>query len=68
MGVHRNEQPTSTEPAETRLLSVKNWPDRLFSADVIGNVIDCRLYSGSRGPTRRAVARGDRELVHLVSG
>ena len=30
---------TSTAPAATRLLSTKNWPLRLFSADVIGQLV-----------------------------
>jgi hypothetical protein len=43
---------TRRAPAASRLLSVKNWPDRLFSADVIGNFEPVRR---SRMPQKKSL-------------
>ena len=56
---------TITDPAATRLVSVKNWPRRLFRALVIGNLSRAtpgpsprRTRCRSRSPRGRRVPRG----------
>ena len=56
---------TRTAPAASRLVSVKNWPDRLLSADVIGRLSPVRINTSSAFRPAGNVFRPTRPLEML---